>query len=46
MRITIIAANFDPVEETVEEVAEEKADEAEAAPAVEEAPEDFFDGML
>ena len=46
MRITIIAANFEPVEETAEEVVEEKAVETEAAPTVEAASADFFDGML
>lgn len=46
MRITIIAANFEPTEEEVEEVVEEPAEEEEAAPAVQAAPADFFDGML
>ena len=46
MRITIIAANFEAVEEDAEEVVAEPAKETEAEPVVEAAPADFFDGML
>ena len=46
MRITIIAANFDAVEEEAEEAVEEPAKEAEAEPVAEVAAADFFDGML
>lgn len=43
MRITIIAANFDPDEEEPEAVAEEVKPEPEAPKKSED---DFFDGMF